>query len=199
NSWLRRNVAPEPVLANFGVSAAIVTYGGCPVLLHPKFETPQIRDRVQKYGEVLFKGTEVQFRDWAELEGASYYVHSLGEFANVGLNQQMRYMVDALQPRADTPAWLFERAPKQLRLFTQVWSNAKYRVFRIHRTDDAQLADEQAESAEQALADGQLARAERLAIQALGRMPDNVRAQTVLRHVVSLRKQGVGAASDEKK
>lgn len=196
--WLRRNVAPEPVLANFGVSAAIVAYGGCPVLLHPKFETPRIRERVQKYGEVLFKGTEAQFRDWAELEGASYYVHSLGEFANVGQTQQMRYMVDALQPRGDAPAWLFERAPKQLRLFTQVWSNGKYRVFLIHRTDDAQLAAEQAEAAEQSLRDGQFARAERLALHALNRAPDNVRAQSVLRRVTALPKQVLGAADDKK-
>jgi hypothetical protein len=199
NDWLRKNVAPEPVLANFGVSAAIVTYGQCPVLLHPKFETPLIRDRVQKYAEALFKGTEAEFRDWAELEGASYYVHSLGEYGNAGLNQQMRYMVDALQLRADAAAWLFERAPQQLRLFTQVWGNAKYRVFRIHRSDDAQLAADQAESAEQALQYGLLDRAERLAVQALGRVPDNAKAQSVLRHVVSLRKQGFGANRDESK
>jgi hypothetical protein len=181
------------------VSAAVVTYGGCPVLLHPKFETPWIRDRVRNYAEALFKGTEAEFRDWAELEGASYYVHSLGEYGNAGLNQQMRYMVDALQPRTDTAAWLFERAPQQLRLFTQVWGNAKYRVFRIHRSDDAQIAADQTESAERALQSGELDRAERLAIQALVRAPDNTRAQTVLRHAISLRKQGFGANRDENK
>ncbi len=197
--WLQKNAAPEPVLANFGVSAALVTYGRCPVLLHPKFETPWIRERVRRYAEALFKGTEVEFRDWAELEGASYYVHSLGEYASVGLNQQLRYMVDALQPRTDTAAWLFERAPQQLRLFTQVWGNAKYRVFRIHRSDDAELANEQAEAAERALQSGQLDRAERLAVQVLVRAPDNSRAQTVLRHVISLRNQGFGAKREPEK
>jgi len=53
-TWLRENVAPESVLANFGVSAAILAYGDCPILLHPKFESPAIRERVRAYGEVLF-------------------------------------------------------------------------------------------------------------------------------------------------
>ena len=197
--WLRKNVAPEPVLANFGVSASILAYGSCPILLHPKFESPAIRDRVHAYGEVLFKGSEVQFRDWAEREGALYYVHALGEFASVGINQQMRYMVNALQPRADTAAWLFERAPQQLRLFTKVWENAKYRVFRIRCRADAQIAADQAEVADQALQLGQLDRAERYALEALARAPENLRAQTVLRHSLALRDQGVGLGHDEKK
>ena len=66
--------APEPVLANFGVSASILTYGKCPIILHPKFESKVIRDRVRAYGEHLFKGTEKEFRDWAEEQGAQYYV-----------------------------------------------------------------------------------------------------------------------------
>ena len=197
--WLRKNVAPEPVLANFGVSASILAYGNCPILVHPKFESPTIRDRVRAYGEVLFKGTEEQFRDWAEREGALYYVHALGEFASVGINQQMRYMVNALQPRADTAAWLFERVPQQLKWFVPVWSNAKYRVFRIRCRADAQIAADQAEVADQALQLGQLDRAERYALEALARAPENLRAQTVLRHSLALRDQGVGLGRDEKK
>ena len=197
-AWLRKNVAPEPVLANFGVSAAILAYGDCPILLHPKFETEVIRNRVRAYGEVLFKGTEDEFRDWAEREGALFYVHALGEFANVGLNQQMRYMVDALQPQADTPAWLFERAPQRLKRFTLVWGNAKYRVFRIRCQADAIIAADQEELAEQALQRGLLDRAERHALEALARAPDNVKAQRSLRHVLSLREQGFHAGHDEK-
>jgi hypothetical protein len=196
--WLRENVAPAPVLANFGVSAAILTYGDCPILLHPKFESPAIRARVRAYGEVLFQGTEEQFRDWAEREGALYYVHALGEYGNVGIKQQMRYMVNALQPRLDAPAWLFERAPKQLRLFTPVWSNAKYRVFRIHCRADPQIAADQTEAAEQALQRGQLDRAERRALEALARAPENLKAQRLLRTVLALRDQGVGVDHHEK-
>lgn len=196
-TWLRRNVAPESVLANFGVSAAILAYGDCPILLHPKFESPAIRERVQAYGEVLFKGTEEQFRDWAEREGALYYVHALGEFASIGVTQQMRYMVNALQPRADTPAWMFERAPQQLKLFSLVWGNGKYRVFRIHCRTDEIIAKDQAELAEHALQQGLLERAERHALEALMRAPQQIHAQQVLQHVFSLRAQGFGSGESE--
>ncbi len=198
-AWLRANVAPAPVLANFGVSAAILTYGECPILLHPKFEAPQIRERVRRGNEVLFKETEDRFRDWAELEGALYYVHERGEYGPEHVEQQMRYMADAIQPRTDTAAWLLDREPRKLRCFTEVWSNPKYRVFRILRSDDAQIAAEQAELAGLALQHGRLARAECHALEALARAPDNRPAQAVLRHVLSLKRQGFGAQHDEKK
>ena len=197
--WLHAHVAPAPVLANFGVSAAVLTYGGCPILLHPKFEAPQIRNRVRRCNEVLFKETEDKFRDWAELEGALYYVHELGEYSTLGVTQQMRYMVDALQPRTDTAAWLLDREPKLLRCFALVWSNAKFRVYRIIRSDDAQIAAEQAELAALALQRGNLERAECHAVEALARAPENRAAQATLRHVLSLKQQGFGAQSDEKK
>ncbi|MEM7394934.1 MAG: hypothetical protein AAF492_21590, partial [Verrucomicrobiota bacterium] len=33
--WLGEHAAPEAVLANFGTSAAILAYSGCPIVLHP--------------------------------------------------------------------------------------------------------------------------------------------------------------------
>ena len=195
--WLRQNVAPEPVLANFGVSASILEYGQCPILLHPKFESESIRKRVREYGEVLFKGTETQFRDWAEREGALYYVHALGEFASVGVTQQMRYFVNAVEPRPESPAWRFETAPQSLSLFVPVWGNRKYRVFRIRLQADAAVAADQAEVAEAAFQCGQLERAERHALEALARNPQQLVAQRILRLVGALRQTGFSGSADE--
>ena len=197
--WLRENVAPEPVLANFGVSASILEYGQCPILLHPKFEAESIRRRVQQYGEVLFTGTETRFRNWAENEGALYYVHALGEFSSVGISQQMRYFVNAVQPRPEAPAWKFETAPKSLKLFSLVWGNRKYRVFRIQWRADATVAADQAELAEAACQRGQLERAERHALEALARDPQQPVAQRVLRLVGALRQSGFAGSVDEQK
>ena len=105
---LRKFVAPEPVLANFGISASIAAYGGCPVVLHPKFESAEIRRKVREYGEALFKGDETEFRDWMESMGATVYVHSMGEFSEIQPGLQMRYMVDALEPATNAAARLFE-------------------------------------------------------------------------------------------
>lgn len=70
---------PEPVLANFRISGSIAGYAEWPVILHPKFETQAIRDKVEAYGVHLFKKNEKEFRDWALAQGAKYYVHSRGE------------------------------------------------------------------------------------------------------------------------
>jgi len=197
--WLRENVAPEPVLANFGVSASILEYGQCPILLQPKFEAEGIRRRVREYGELLFTGTEAGFRDWAEREGALYYVHALGEFAGAGITQQMRYFVNAVAPRPASPAWRFENAPRQLKLFTLAWGNRKYRVFRIQWRTDATVAADQAELAVAAWQRGQLDRAERHALEALLRDPQQPAAQRVLQLIGALRQSGVSGSADEAK
>ena len=191
---LRKYVAPEPVLANFGVSASIATYGGCPVVLHPKFESPEIRSLVREYGEALFKGGEAEFRDWMESKGATVYVHSMGEFSEIQPGLQMRYMVDALDPASDAAARLFEQRPEELKGFVSQFANRKYRVFRLKRSAGAaRLAGTLAEQARAALEKGDLSVAEAQAAHALRMDADNTEAQEVLRHAGALRDAGFRA------
>ncbi|MBN1269258.1 MAG: hypothetical protein JXB04_06710 [Kiritimatiellae bacterium] len=188
--WLAENADRRPVLANFGVSASILAYGKCPIILHPKFESRGLRDRVESYGRELFKGSERSFRDWAEEHGAQFFVYSLGEFARTEPERQMRYMVDALEPPADAPARLFEFAPADARYFDYLWGNRKYGVFRVISARDERVAEGRSAAAGQALARGDLVEAERLALEALEHDPRNEPALEVIRHVGSLRSQG---------
>lgn len=188
--WLRENVAPAPVLANFGVSASVLAYGECPIILHPKFETAAIRERVRSYGEALFKGNEEEFRDWADALGAQFYVYALGEFAARSPELQMRYFVDALVPPDDAAARVFESAPHETSYFEYLWGNRKYRVFRVVSREDEAQADRLTILAERALAEADLSRAEEYAWAALALFPAQYRAREVVRHVGSLRDQG---------
>ena len=191
---LRKYVAPEPVLANFGVSASIATYGGCPVVLHPKFESSEIRSLVREYGEALFKGDEAEFRDWMESKGATVYVHSMGEFSEIQPGLQMRYMVDAMDPAPDAAARLFEQRPEELKGFVSQFANRKYRVFRLKRSAGAaRLAGTLAEQARAAMEKGDLSVAEAQAAHALRMDADNTEAQEVLRHAGALRDAGFRA------
>lgn len=189
-SWLAEHVAPDPVLANFGVSGSILTYGGCPIILHPKFESPTIRRSVKEYGELLFTGTERELRNWASRKGAEYFVYSMGEFASKGVDQQMRYMVNALKPPEYAPAWRFEFEPDSLQYFRFVWGNRKYRVFDILTTGEERQCNAYANSALRALERGDLDAAEYAATQSLMIDSRNIEAQQVLKHVLSLRAQG---------
>lgn len=188
--WLLEESDGEPVLANFGVSAFILTYAGNPIILHPKFETPEIRHRMEDYGRTLFKGTEEAFRDWADRHGARYYVHALGEFATRQPELQMRYFVDALAPPPYAAARIFEERPEAANYFEMLWGNRKYRVFRVISRMDEEMADQLTIWAEHALAEGNLAQAEEYAWAALALFPAQYRAREVVRHVTSLRDRG---------
>lgn len=189
--WLRANDIKGPVLANFGISAYMLAYADCSIILHPKFESPEIRSRVQAYGEALFKSNESNFRDWADQHAASWYVYALGEFAAAHPDLQMRYCVNALQPPTTAAARLFEYQPDDLRYFQWLWGNSKYRVYRIIRRTDELQAERQAGMAEEALARGQLQVAEMQATLALLYDPHAKRAQQVLLHIGSLQEQGI--------
>ena len=189
-TWFKEHADREPVLANFGVSASILAYGDNPIILHPKFENPEIRRRVKAYGQSLFKTDERSFRDWADGYGAQYYVYAIGEFSPVSPALQMRYFVDALNPPDEAAARLFEFRPDEATYFEHIWSNRKYRIFRVVSRADEDRADLLTLQAVRAFAEGRLDRAEELAWAALTLFPAQYRAQEIIHRVTSLREQG---------
>ncbi len=193
--WMAEHAAPEAVAANFTVSGPIFAYAGCPVVMHPKFETQSIRDRVQSYVEALYTGTEEDFRNWMEAHGARYYVHSMGEFSPQSPEQQMRYFAGMLDPPESSPARLFEFRPEQGRWFHFVWGNHKYRVFRVQFARDIELAQDSLELARDAFERGQLDEAEFRAREAIQLDPGEQEAFRILGHAERLRAMGFGGAS----
>ncbi|MFN2351806.1 MAG: hypothetical protein ABR497_07655 [Kiritimatiellia bacterium] len=185
--WLRDNVAEDVILANFGISAYLLAYGDYPIVLHPKFETMEIRERVRQYGEHLFKQPEQQLRDWADRYQARYYVYSLGEFADYQVDCQMRYFVDALDPPPAAAARLFEYDPRRGRYFVYLWGNAKYRLFRIVSGEDERTAAGLADRSRRQLERGALDEAESLAQLSLMYDPHNTEAARAMLRVDALR------------
>ena len=195
--WLAARVAPDPVLANFGVSAYIATYGKCAIILHPKFEDGVLRDRVKSYGEQLFGGTEKSFRDWADDHGARYYVYAYGEFSRESPELQMRYFVNAMDPPPGAPARLFEYRPREPTFFQYLWGNQKYAVYKMTTRADEAMADRQARLAERALQEGRLTDAEQAAAEALRLFPRHPAAVETIVHVTELRAAGFHAEAQE--
>lgn len=192
-AWLAKNASPAPVLAGFGVSGAIAAYGKCGIVLHPKFETPTVREKVRRYAQELFTGTIKSFRDWADTEGAVYYVHSLGAFATNEPTLQLRYMADAMKPPANAPVRDFEAGKDDGLYFRTVFSNRKYHVLRLLTRAEEIAAGVATRRARQALERGDLDTAEAEATVALQNNPAEPEAQKILRHVLVLRQQGFSA------
>ena len=188
--WFKALAEPAPVLASFGVGCSILAYGGCPIILHPKFESREIRERVRSYGENLFTQTEKEFRDWADLHHVVYYVHSLGQFSDVAPDRQMRYFVNTLDPPEFAAARVFEYQPEKSKYFRTVWENRKYRVFRMVTKKEESFADWYSKKAWNAFERGDLEVAERYALKSLKLFSHQVSALKLMRHVGSLRDQG---------
>jgi hypothetical protein len=190
--WLEENIPGEPLVANFGISASILAYAGNPIVLHPKFESSQIRELVREYGELMFKADELRLRDWMDARQARYLLYSLGEFSNVKPEWQMRYFVDALEPALEVPARLFEYEPDALKYFKYEWGNTKYRVFRMISVDDEVRARSLLAAARAALENGRVAEANDLASRALALDPNQSAAVPIVQQSGSLLDQGFG-------
>ncbi|HMP75904.1 MAG TPA: hypothetical protein PKE12_06380 [Kiritimatiellia bacterium] len=195
-AWLNSQAAPDPVLANFGVSGSIAAYGKCAIILHPKFENAGLRQRVQAYGETLFQGTEKDFRDWADAHGARYYVHAFGEFSRESPELQMRYFVNTLDPAPESAARGFEFAPRDRTWFVHEWSNVKYAVFRVITRADEALAAREVARAEAAFATGDLAATEQACLAAMDHFPRQPRALELLRMASALKASGFRAGAE---
>jgi len=131
-----------PVLAGFGVSGSILTDTDMPILLHPKFESPGIREKVRAFYEHLYLHSEREFRDWAVAHGAQLYVHAFGSLGAVNDPRETpRYMVDAVEPPENAAVHVLERSPREAVWFQPLWKNERYQIYRIITDDDLEFAD----------------------------------------------------------
>jgi len=188
--WLKDRIAPSPVLANMGVSAYVAAYGKCPIVIHPKFEDPTIRERLFQYGTLLFGEDEKALRDWMDDLGVEYYIYSKGEFSREKPELQMRYFVNRMNPPDSAPARRFEREDDTLRYFSRQWGNRKYVVYKAMSRNMERSAQGAADQAMEYLQVGNLDEAEQMAVEALTVDRMHEKALQVIRHAGSLREQG---------
>lgn len=188
--WLEKHAKPEVVLSGFGISGAIAAYGKCGIVLHPKFETRQVRDKVRAYAEHLFTGSVKGFRDWADSQGARYYVYGLGSFSTNEPTLQLRYMANAMNPATNAPARMFEAVQDDGTYFRRVFSNRKFVVYDMLTVAEEVASEVALKRATEAFQRGDLGTAERESVKALEANPENQGAQKILQHVFSLRNKG---------
>jgi hypothetical protein len=126
--WLRKNGGPaRPVLANYGISASLLTYAGSPILLQPKFEAPGIRAKTREYLRALY-GTEGDFSAFCRRYGAALFIYSVDDILDETPDGP-RYSSGDLRLRAEAAAVLFHFHPEQLKDFRLLYETPKFRIF----------------------------------------------------------------------
>ena len=182
---LEKLPSESPILANFGISASILAQTEMPILLHPKFETPGIRERVETFYENLFLKPEKDLRDWAVFLGAKYYVHSNGNFSDLNVVNSPRYMVDAIEPPADAAIHFLENEPERAEWFQPLYSNRKYRIYKIITPLDEEWAERLTRLAIMAYESGDIETARKRSLEALSYHWKYAPAQQVYRVALS--------------
>ncbi|MCX5797935.1 MAG: hypothetical protein NTY77_20785 [Elusimicrobia bacterium] len=128
--WLRKNGGPDrPVLANFGLSASLLTYAGSPVLLQPKFEAPGIRAKTMEFLRSLYAG-EPEFLAFCRRYGATLFVYSTEDILDEAPGGP-RYASGGLRLKPDAAAVLFHFRPEELKGFRLLYENQSFRVFAV--------------------------------------------------------------------
>ncbi len=131
------------VLTVFELGPSVALYARRPVILHSKFESKLLRDKVEQVYTSLYRSEET-FYELCQRLNAGYFVYQV----NMVIADEpgsLRYLSDALRLRTDSAAFKFHFFPEQLAHFRLIYQNATYRVFDVGRpalTADLPLAYE---------------------------------------------------------
>jgi len=114
-------------LARFATSPMIVTYGERASVLHPIFETRQIRERVLECASAFY-GLEDELKRVCSKYGVDYVLYEANQLLD---NSELgdRYFTDNLKLMTSSVAFLMHFAPEWLRHFDPVYQTDYFRVF----------------------------------------------------------------------
>jgi len=138
--WVKENTPRRDiVLANFGLSPSFLAYGERGIVLQPKYESKDIREKVKAFAISLFDKNEDVFYRFCLQNKADYYVHSVGTYHDTS-PFSWRYMADQLAPAEETLAARFENA-RELKRFSLLFNNGKYMVYQVITPEDIEKSE----------------------------------------------------------
>jgi tetratricopeptide (TPR) repeat protein len=117
------------VLTVFELGPSVALYARRPVILHSKFESKLLRDKVEQVYTSLYRSEET-FYELCQRLNAGYFVYQVN-MVTADEPGSLRYLSDALRLRTDSAAFKFHFFPEQLVHFRLIYQNATYRVFGV--------------------------------------------------------------------
>jgi tetratricopeptide (TPR) repeat protein len=121
--------ADTPVLTTFQLGPSIAAYAGQPVILHSKFESRLLRDKVKQVYTSLYR-TEDEFLELCKRLQAGLFVYQVN-MVHGATPASMRYVAGAIPLKTNSAAFLFHFAPERLEHFKLIYQNATYRLYRV--------------------------------------------------------------------
>ncbi|NIT35752.1 MAG: hypothetical protein GTN49_04520 [candidate division Zixibacteria bacterium] len=121
--------AEAAVVAPIAASATLLTYAGTPIILHPIYEAPGMRAKVDECWRAIFRGEEDFYRV-CEKYDASYVAYHAAFIMNRGPDS-IRYARAITEVKADSCAYLMQFEPAKLRHFAPVFETISWRVFLV--------------------------------------------------------------------
>lgn len=157
--WLRKHTEKDAVvLANFTLEPTIFADAERPIVLHPKFESKGMREKVREYLESLFSETEKDFHDFCMKNRVRYFVVHPGTFVGPETKDWVyspRYMVDRAERHPDYAALAMLYSLERLQYFKKLTDIAIvgdpfrffYRVFQVVSQGDIETAQQHVRNA----------------------------------------------------
>jgi tetratricopeptide (TPR) repeat protein len=129
-TFIRENTDKDSaVLTSFQLGPSVAVYTGRPVILHSKFESKLIRDKVNDVYTSLFN-SESEFYELCRRYEADLFVYQMN-IALEGRPMSVRYLAGAKPLRTDSAAFLLHFAQDKLKLFRLIYQNPFYRVYKV--------------------------------------------------------------------
>ncbi len=205
-AWLRDNTEKDAVvLANFTLEPTIFADAERAIVLHPKFESKDMRLKVKEYLEALFSEDEKDFHDFCVKYGVNYYVLHPGVFSGPTSPDWIyshRYMVDRAERRPEYASVAMQVNPDRLRYFKKLTDVVQagdpfaffYRVFKVVSKKEIEDAEQHARNARVYLDnymaerdEETLQRAENELLRAVELFPGSLEAHSILSTVYTVR------------
>lgn len=157
--WLRNNTEKDAVvLANFTLEPTIFADAERAIVLHPKFESKGMREKVREYLESLFSENEKDFHDFCMKNRVNYFVVHPGTFVGPETEDWVytaRYMVDRTERYPEYAALAMLYNLERLQYFKKRTDIAivgdpfrfVYRVFQVVSQGDIETAQQHVRNA----------------------------------------------------
>jgi tetratricopeptide (TPR) repeat protein len=121
--------AEPAVLAPIAASASFLTYAGTPVVLHPIYEAPGLRAKVDECWQALYRGEE-DFWGVCRKYDVTYVAYHASMLV-ASDPETIRYAHAVTAVRSDSCAYRMQFEPATLRHFAPIFETISWRIFLV--------------------------------------------------------------------